>query len=91
MLVEKVVFLSMQGKDIIHGTTEEPGMRFVALPKTGRATVPVTPVEFVDGLGRCIEPVDSVTSVRQRSFCACRRPLHVVMRMLKAADDWLIR
>ena len=29
--------------------------------------VPETPVEFVDGLGRRIEPVDGVTSVGQRS------------------------
>ena len=42
-------------------------MRFVALRKTGRATVPETPVEFVDGLSRRIEPVDGVTSVGQRS------------------------
>ena len=42
-------------------------MRFVALWKTGRATVPETPVEFVDGLGRRIESVDGVTSVGQRS------------------------
>ena len=38
-------------------------MRFVALRKTGRATVPETSVEFVDGLGHRIEPVDGVTSI----------------------------
>ena len=43
-------------------------MRFVALWKTGRATVPETPVEFVDGLGPRIEPVDGVTSIGQRSY-----------------------
>ena len=43
-------------------------MRFVALWKTGRATVPETPVEFVDGLSPCIEPVDGVTSIGQRSY-----------------------
>ena len=52
-------------------------MRFVALRKTGRATVPETPVEFVDGMGRLIEPVDGVTSVGQRSHLA------PVMRMSK--------
>ena len=45
-------------------------MRFVALRKTGRATVPETPVEFVSGLGRRIEPVDGVTSVGRRSHLA---------------------
>ena len=43
-------------------------MRFVALRKTGRATVPETPVEFVDGLSHRIEPVDGVTSIGQRSY-----------------------
>ena len=42
-------------------------MRLVTLRKTGRATVPETTVEFVDGLGRRIEPVDGVPSVGQRS------------------------
>ena len=42
-------------------------MRFVALWKTGRATVPETPVEFVDGLSRRIKSVDGVTSIGQRS------------------------
>ena len=35
-LVEKVVFLLAKGEDVVHGTTEEPGMRFMALQKTGR-------------------------------------------------------
>ena len=43
-------------------------MRFVALWKTGRAAVPETPVEFVDGLGHRIEPFDGVTSIGQRSY-----------------------
>ena len=43
-------------------------MRFVALWKTGRTAVPETPVEFVGGLGPCIEPVDGVTSIGQRSY-----------------------
>ena len=42
-------------------------MRFVALWKTGLATVPETPVEFVDGLSRRIKSVDGVTSIGQRS------------------------
>ena len=56
-------------------------MRFVALRKTGRATVPETPVEFVDGLSRHIEPVDGVTSVGQRSH------LTSVMRMSNGCRD----
>ena len=47
--------------------TEESGMRFVTLRKRGQATVPETPVEFIDGLSRRIESVDGVTSVRQQS------------------------
>ena len=43
-------------------------MRSVALRKTGRATVPETPVEFVDGLSHRIEPIDGVTSIGQRSY-----------------------
>ena len=66
MLAKKVVFLLAKGKDIAHGTTEEPGMRFVMLWKTCQV-VPETTIEFVDGLGRCIEPVDSVTPVGQQS------------------------
>ena len=67
VLAKKVVFLLAKGKDVAHGTTEEPGMRSVTLRKTGRATVQETTVEFVDGLGRRIEPVDSVTPVGQQS------------------------
>ena len=61
------MFLLAKGEDVVHGTTEESGMRFVALWETGRAAVPETLVEFVDGLGHRIEPVDGVTSVGQRS------------------------
>ena len=86
MFVERIVFLLTQGKDIIHGTIEEPGMRFVALQKGGRVTMPETPIEFVDGLGRRIKPVDGVTSVGSRCtsapLSACRmgvtrRPPHI--------------
>ena len=77
MLAKNIVFFLTQGEDVVHGTTKEPGMRFVALWKTGPATVPGTPVEFVDGLGRLIEPVDGVTSVGQRSHLA------PIMRMPK--------
>ena len=70
VLVEEVVFLLTQGKDVVHGTNEEPGMRFVALRKTGRAAVPETPIEFVDSLFCRIEPVDCVKSVGQRSHLA---------------------
>ena len=56
-------------------------MRFVALWKTGRATVPETPVEFVDGLGPRIEPVDGVTSIGQRSYFT------PVMCMAKGCGD----
>ena len=56
-------------------------MRFVTLWKTGRATVPETPVEFVDGLGPRIEPVDGVTSIGQRSYFT------PVMCMAKGCGD----
>ena len=74
VLVEKVIFLLVKGEDVVHGTTEESGMRFVALWKTIRAAVPEAAVKFVDGLGRRIEPVDGVTSVGQvepRPPCEC--------------------
>ena len=51
-------------------------MRFMTLRKTGRTTVPETPVEFVDGLSRRIKSVDDVKLAGQRShltpLCACR-------------------
>ena len=56
-------------------------MRFVALRKTGRATVPETPVEFVDGLGHRIESVDGVTSIGQRSHFTS------IVRMSKGRGD----
>ena len=56
-------------------------MRFVALRKTGRTTVPETPVEFVDGLSRRIKSVDGVTSVGQQSH------LTSVMRMSNGCRD----
>ena len=81
VLTKKVVFFLTQGEDVVHGTTKEPGMRFVALRKTGRATVPETPVEIVDGLSRRIESVDSVTSIGQRSHFT------PVVRMSKGCRD----
>ena len=56
-------------------------MRFVALRKTDRTTVPETPVEFVDGLSRRIKTVDGVTLVGQRSHFT------PVMRMSKGCRD----
>ena len=56
-------------------------MRFMTLRKTGRETVPETPVEFVDGLSRRIESVDGVTSVGQRSH------LTPIVRMLNECRD----
>ena len=81
VLAKKVVFPLAQGEDVVHGTTEESGMRFVTLRETGRAAVPETSVEFVDGLGRRIEPVDGVTSVGQRSH------LTPVVRMSNGRGD----
>ena len=81
VLAKKVVFLLKWSEDVVHGTTEEPGMRFVALRKTGRATMPETPIEFVDGLGHRIEPVDGVTLIRQRSHFT------PVVRMSKGRGD----
>ena len=69
VLAKKVVFPLAQGEDVVHGTTEESGMRFVTLRKTGRAAVPETPVEFVDGLGRRIEPVGRA-AVAPHPHCA---------------------
>ena len=56
-------------------------MRFVVLRKTGRTTVPETPVEFVDGLSRRIKSVDGVTLVGQGSH------LTPVMRMSNGCRD----
>ena len=81
VLVKKLVFFLTQCEDVIHGTTEESGMRFVTLRKTGRATVPETPIEFVDGLSRRIESVDGVTSIGQRSH------LTPIVRMSNGCRD----
>ena len=81
LLAKKIVFFLTQGKDVGHGTTEESGMRLVALRKTGRTTVPETPVELVDGLSRRIESVDGVTSVGQRSH------LTPIVRMSNGCRD----
>ena len=67
VLAEQLVFLLPKGKDVVHGTTEESGMRFVALWETGRTPVPKTTVESVDGTGVSIETIDGIVSVRQRS------------------------
>ena len=80
-MAKKIVFFLTQGKDVVHGTTEESGMRFVTLRKTDRTTMPETPVEFVDGLSRRIESVDGVTSVGQRSH------LTPVVRMSNGRRD----
>ena len=46
--------------NIIHGPVQKSSMHLVPLRMTGRAPVPVTPMEFVHGTGSCIVAFDGV-------------------------------